>query len=216
MAPGRLPLPRCPHRIDICAQEPALEQSEPGHARRVLARGGVRARHAGRRLAQTTALAPKHFDVDPPPLEVEACTALHRPRGGWFERRQVGSARGQRCRSPSGAARRWAWSASPVAARRRSAASSCAWRRRPPARCASKASILSTPMPPLRDLRRGIQVIFRDPYSLAQPTHDGGRDHRRAAACLQARRRSRGRDGARRGVADPGRPLSLYGRALSA
>ena len=46
-------------------------------------------------------------------------------------------------------------------------------------------------------MRRKIQVIFQDPYSLAQSAHDGRPDHRRAAARLQARRRPQGR--ARRG-----------------
>ena len=40
-------------------------------------------------------------------------------------------------------------------------------------------------------MRRRIQIVFQDPYTLAQPAHDGRRDDRRAAARARPRRTRR-------------------------
>ena len=54
------------------------------------------------------------------------------------------------------------------------------------------------------------------PLFVAQSAHDGRPDHRRAAACLQARRRPQGRAGARVAAPRAGRPAPGNGGALSA
>ncbi len=103
-------------------------------------------------------------------------------------RRAHGGARGQRrlVQHPS-PARRWGWSASPAAARPRSAGVDPAPGRadvgRHPLR---RASISTTPMRPrCAIVRRTHSGDFSGSLQLAQPAHDGRRHHRRAAACLQ-------------------------------
>ena len=54
------------------------------------------------------------------------------------------------------------------------------------------------------------------PLFVAQSTHDGRTDHRRAASRLPPGRQSQGGARARRGASRPGRPLLLHGGALSA
>jgi peptide/nickel transport system ATP-binding protein len=122
-------------------------------------------------LAQTTALAPKHFDVDPPLLEVDKLYKRFTvSRGGWFggARTEVRAVNGVSFNirrgetlglvGESGCGKT---TVGRVILRLEDATSGTMR--------FEGVDLVNADAAQLRDLRRGIQVIFQDPYSSLNP-----------------------------------------------
>ena len=173
---------------------------------------GAEARGEGRRSAASVRRSPP---MQPPVIEVRNLENALRPRR---QRRQGGR---RRVAQGASRARRSASSASAARARPRSAAACCASYdptagridyRRPDG---SVIDLATADKPTLQDLPARDPHDLPGPVLLAQSAHDGGADHRRAAAG-QRHRQGRGARRPRRRAAAPGRPRARLARALSA
>jgi peptide/nickel transport system ATP-binding protein len=161
---------RCPYKIDICERDPPLEPTEPGHFAACwraaeIARGTLAATQA-----QSADLAPKKLDTAPL-LEIHD---LHKhftvSRGGWFgggkaHVRAVNGVsfdihRGETLGlvGESGCGKT---TVGRVVLRLEEATSGTMR--------FDGADLVNADAAQLRDLRRGIQVIFQDPYSSLNP-----------------------------------------------
>ena len=153
--------------------------------------------------------------IAPPVLEVEQSRDAFRLRR---QRRQGGRRRVARGRSR---ARRSASSASPARARPRWAAACCASTSPTAGRIDYRRAGRQRRRPCERRQADAEGLPARDPHDLpgsgrlAQSAHDGGPDHRRAAAG-QRHRQGHGARRPRRRPAAPGRARAVLARALSA
>ena len=168
-------------RIAHCAEPPPLARRRRRPPRRAAGGRRWRARRMTAPLLAVDDLV-KHF--------VARRSLLGRPL-------TIGEGGRRRRPSCSAPAKRWRWSASPAAASRRSAA--CVLRLIEPTagrvRLRRRATSLALGR---RDLPRrcaaSMQLIFQDPYRLAQSAHDRRRDPRRAADAARASCRPPTRD----------------------